>query len=230
MSTSINSVLLPRITVLSTDKKNDGEISRLFICAGRLQFCVLALILSGFTIFGKSFIKVWSGSEYAETYTITLMFFTSLLCPLIQNVGLTILQARAQQKFRSLTYIFIALLSLGLQLFLSRTYGATGCAIGVTVALLLGQWIVMNIYYKVKQRLDIISFWKQIGRMAIVPIVLAVLGYTLVPEISSWGKLALFVLIYVVLYIPLFWRFSMGQYEKDQLRPILSRISKFIKH
>jgi O-antigen/teichoic acid export membrane protein len=224
MSTSINSVLLPRITVLATDKKNDGEISNIFIRTGRLQFCVLALILSGFTIFGKSFINVWSGPDYADTYIISLMFFTVLLCPLIQNVGLTILQARAQQKFRSLAYVFIAVFSLGLQLWLSSIYGAIGCAIGVTVALFIGQWIVMNIYYKVKQRLDILSFWKQIGRMAIVPIVMAILGRIFVPEISSWSKLSLYILIYLAVYFPLFWRFSMGEYEKKQLMPIFSRI------
>jgi O-antigen/teichoic acid export membrane protein len=225
MSTSINSVLLPRITVLATDKRNDGEISRLFICAGRLQFCVLALILSGFTIFGRAFINVWSGPEYTETYTITLMFFAVLLCPLIQNVGLTILQARAQQKFRSLAYVFIAAFSLGLQLWLSKSFGAIGCAVGVTVALFVGQWLVMNIYYKVKQRLDIVSFWKQIGRMAIVPIILVVLGYSVVPEISSWGQLALYILIYLAVYLPLFWKFSMGEYEKTQFKPIFNRIS-----
>jgi O-antigen/teichoic acid export membrane protein len=224
MSTSINSVLLPRITVLATDKKNDGEISRLFICAGRLQFCVLALILSGFSIFGKSFINVWSGPDYAETYTITLMFFAVLLCPLIQNVGLIILQARAQQKFRSLAYVFIAAFSLGLQLWLSRIYGAIGCAVGVTIALFIGQWLVMNIYYKVKQRLDIFLFWKQVGRMAIVPIILSVFGRIFVPEVSSWGKLALYIIIYLAVYLPLFWRFSMGKYEKNQLKPVLTRI------
>jgi O-antigen/teichoic acid export membrane protein len=224
MSTSINSVLLPRITVLATDEKNDGEISRLFICAGRLQFCVLALILSGFAVFGRPFINVWSGPDYAETYIITLMFFAVLLCPLIQNVGLTILQARAQQKFRSLAYIFMAILSLGLQLWLSKLYGAIGCAVGVTVALFLGQWLVMNVYYKAKQRLDIVSFWRQIGRMAIVPIALAVLGHMVVPEIGSWSKLALYIAIYLAVYLPLFWKFSMGDYEKAQLKPLLSRL------
>lgn len=153
------------------------------------------------------------------------MFFAVLLCPLIQNVGLTILQARAQQKFRSLAYVFIAAFSLGLQLWLSKSFGAIGCAVGVTVALFVGQWLVMNIYYKVKQRLDIVSFWKQIGRMAIVPIILVVLGYSVVPEISSWGQLALYILIYLAVYLPLFWKFSMGEYEKTQFKPIFNRIS-----
>jgi O-antigen/teichoic acid export membrane protein len=224
MSTSINSVLLPRITVLATDPKNDGEISSLFIRAGRLQFCVLSLILSGFAVFGKPFICLWSGPEYIETYIITLMFFAVLLCPFIQNVGITILQARAQQKFRSLTYICIALLSLVLQYVLSRSYGAIGCAIGVTIALFLGQWLVMNVYYKVKQRLDIIDFWKQIVSMAIVPIAMAIIGRMVVPEINSWSGLALYVMIYLVIYFPLFWKFSMGSYERMQLQPILARI------
>lgn len=48
MSTSFNSVLLPRITVMTTKENNETEISNLFIKTGRLQFCVLSFILPTF--------------------------------------------------------------------------------------------------------------------------------------------------------------------------------------
>jgi len=226
MSCALNSVLLPKITKMAVTDGNDNAISDLFIRTGRLQFCVLALILSVFVIFGKSFIVLWAGSDYSQSYQITIMFFMVLLCPLIQNVGITILQARGQQKFRSLSYLFIAILCLMFQIFLGRKYGAAGCGWAVTGALFLGQWIVMNIYYQRKQKLNILAFWRQIARMAAMPIVITMLGAVIIQQIDvqSWKNLIIAILIYSAIYIPLFWRFSMNKYEKMQFTPILRLI------
>lgn len=226
MSTALNSVLLPRITVMATKKENDREISDLFIRTGRLQFCVLALILSGFAVFGKSFVMLWAGDDYIQSFLITLLFFITLLVPLIQNVGITILLARGQMKFRSLAYLAIAAGCLIAQIFLAKPYGALGCGIATAATLVAGQWIVMNIYYKVKQRLDIASFWRQIGKMAIAPTILAVAGLIILHfvEITNWLQLAGGVFLFTVLYVPFIWFFSMGQYERAQLAAPLARL------
>jgi len=226
MSTSINSVLLPRVTVLAARKDSDSEISNLFIRTGRLQFCVMALILSGFIVFGRQFIHMWAGLEYTQSYIITLMFFIVLLCPLIQNLGLIILLARGQMKFRSLCCLVIAVISLLMQMLLAPRFGAIGCAWAVSGALFVGQWVVMNIYYYKYQRIAIGMFWRQIGRMAIVPILLSAIGVFIVEFISidNWIHFAISIFLYIAIYIPIFWKFSMDNYERMQLSVPLRRI------
>lgn len=226
MSTSLTSVLLPKITVMATDKKNDAEISNLFIRAGRLQFCVMALILSGFIIFGQSFIMLWAGSGYEQSYIITLLFYLVLLCPLIQNIGLTILQARGQMKFRSLVYVAISIVCLIAQVLLANSYGAVGCAIATTGSLFLGQCIVMNIYYKKKQHIAIGTFWSQIGRMAIVPIVFSLMGVFVMQQVkvTSWLQFAFWVVVFLIVYLPVFWKFGMNDYEHAQLGAPLAKL------
>lgn len=226
LSTSLNSVLLPRITVLATKKENDKEISDLFIRTGRLQFCVIALVSSGFIAFGQVFIDLWAGVEYRESYIISMMFFVILLLPLIQNVGNSILLARGQIKFRSLCYLCISVVCLLFQIIVVRYYGAIGCAACVCGSLFLGQWVVMNLYYYKRQRLDVLSFFKQISSMSICPTVFAIFGYIIVKNIGldSWSQLVVGATLYVILYIPCFWYFSMGKYEKSQLAGPLSRI------
>lgn len=219
MSTSLNSVLLPRITVMATKNESNREISDIFIRTGRLQFCVMSLILSGFTIFGHTFITLWAGADYSLSYGITLIFFVALLCPLIQNVGITILLARGQMKFKSLCYLAIAVISLGAQIILSRHFGAIGCAWAVAGALFIGQWVIMNIYYRNRQHLDIGQFWKQIGKMAVMPSIITALCLFLIRYVSidSWLKLSCAIAVFVGLYLPLIWKFSMGPYERSQL-------------
>ena len=192
----------------------------------------MCLILSGFIVFGRDFITLWAGPGYEEVYIITLMFFVALLIPLIQNLGITILQARNQMKFRSLLYIGIAVVSLIFQIILSKKYGGIGCAISIAGALLLGQGLIMNIYYRKKQELDVLHFWKEILKMSVVPIILILAASYLLPNfaLDSWAKLGAAIAVFAVIYIPLFWIFSMNKYEKDLfIIPIKSLINKVSK-
>ena len=233
-STAISSVFLPKVTSMVTKGSSDEEISDLFIRTGRIQYIVMAYILSAFVVFGKQFIILWAGDDYADAYYLTLMFFVPLTVPLIQNLGILILQARNQMKFRSMLYIVIALCSLGLSIYLAQIYGGYGCAFATGMALLIGQGLIMNIYYQKKQRINIKVFWWEILKMSIVPAVFIVVGlYALnhfEPSNMTVLDFAKYLILYTVLYIPLFLIFSINKEEKDLLLyPVLLIIRRVVR-
>lgn len=228
-STAIAGVFLPKVTSMVARNNNREEISNLFIRTGRIQFIVNALILTGFIVFGRNFINLWAGSDYDSAYAITLLFFVSLAIPMIQNLGITILQARNQMMFRSLLYIVIAVVSLVFQIVLAKQYGGLGCAISIAGALFLGQGLIMNIYYHKKQGLDIISFWSEILKMSIIPLILGLSATFIFRSIvlDSWLSLGAAIAVFLVIYIPLFFCFSMNQSERDLfVKPLKSVIRK----
>ena len=217
-STAISSVFLPKVTAMVATNRSRKEISDLFIRTGRIQYIVLAYILSGFIIFGRQFIELWAGAGYSDAYIISLLFFIPLTVPLIQNLGITILQARNEMKFRSVLYIIIALVSLAMQIVLTRYFGGIGCAMGVSGALVVGQILIMNVYYQRRQDLDIKTFWKEISKMSIIPIVLIFSAMLVIRHffaLDSWGKLILGIAAFSLVYIPLFFRFSMTDEERN---------------
>ena len=217
-STAISSVFLPKVTAMVATNRSRKEISDLFIRTGRIQYIVLAYILSGFIIFGRQFIELWAGAGYTDAYIISLLFFIPLTVPLIQNLGITILQARNEMKFRSVLYIIIALVSLAMQIVLTRFFGGIGCAMGVSGALVVGQILIMNVYYQRRQDLDIKTFWKEISKMSIIPIVLIFSSMLVIRHffaLDSWGKLILGIAAFSLVYIPLFFRFSMTDDERN---------------
>ena len=165
-------------------------------------------------------------------YTISLIFFISTLTPLIQNTAIAILQARNQQKYRSLMMVIVGAVSLVAQFILAKYYGAVGCAIAVAGANIIGQGIILNWYYLKIQRLDIITFWKEIIRMSVFPIMFSIIGYIITSKINiqSWGNLIICVLLITVLYIPLFWKLSLNKYEKNLLTKPLNKIRTLILH
>lgn len=217
-STAISSVFLPKVTAMVATNRSRKEISDLFIRTGRIQYIVLAYILSGFIIFGRQFIELWAGTGYSDAYMISLLFFIPLTVPLIQNLGITILQARNEMKFRSVLYIIIALVSLAMQIVLTSHFGGIGCAMGVSGALVVGQILIMNVYYRRRQDLDIMTFWKEICKMSIIPIVLIFSSMLVIRHffaLDSWGKLILGIAAFSLVYIPLFFRFSMTDDERN---------------
>lgn len=217
-STAISSVFLPKVTAMVATNRSRKEISDLFIRTGRIQYIVLAYILSGFIIFGRQFIELWAGAGYSDAYMISLLFFIPLTVPLIQNLGITILQARNEMKFRSVLYIIIALVSLAMQIVLTSHFGGIGCAMGVSGALVVGQILIMNVYYRRRQDLDTMTFWKEISKMSIIPIVLIISSMLVIRHffaLDSWGKLILGIAAFSSVYIPLFFRFSMTDEERN---------------
>lgn len=226
-STAISSVFLPKVTSMVTLNDSDEHISNLFIKTGRLQNIIMMGILTGFVVFGKQFIILWAGVDYVNSYYMTLAFFVALYIPLIQNMGITILQARNQMKFRSLLYIIIACFALAAEIILAKKWGGVGCAIAIAGALLLGQGLIMNIYYKKVQKINIPGFWKEIIKMDIAPILLSIIAYYLFNHAfvcETWFGLLISILIYGSLYLGLCYKFSLNIGEKDLLFGTLKRM------
>lgn len=226
-STAISGVFLPRITSMVTKGNDEKAISDIFIRIGRIQYIVMAFILSGFIVFGRPFIHLWAGTNYDDAYWITLLFFVPLTVPLIQNVGISILQARNQLRFRSLLYVIIAIASLGISIPLAKEYGGIGCAIGTALALTAGQIVAMNIYYHKKIHLDIPKFWKEIAGMSVVPIIVGIVCMLINIYIDiqyNIFTLAIGILLFSAIYLPLFWRCSMNAGERDLFAMPINRL------
>lgn len=227
-STAISGVFLPKVTAMVVQDGNEKAVSDLFIRTGRIQYIVMAFVLVGFILFGRDFIHLWAGAGYGEAYWITLLFFVPLTIPLIQNLGITILQARNQMQFRSVLYVVIAVLSLILSVALARKYGGIGCAVSTALALVVGQVLIMNIYYFKKVGIDIPAFWKEIGKMSVIPLIVGGIGMLLLRKITldSLFLLAVGVVFFSVIYLPAFWFISMNRYERELFLKPIRRILK----
>lgn len=227
-STAISSVFLPKVTSMVTLNAKDEDLSELFIRTGRIQNLIMSFILFGFIVFGQQFVKLWAGDGYSNAYYMALAFFISLYVPLIQNMGITILQARNQMKFRSLLYIVLAFLALVFEIIFAKMWGGLGCALAVSIALLIGQGLIMNIYYQRVQHLNIVKFWKEIIKMDSIPFLLTAVAIYVtryVINIDGWQMLGLGVIVYGLLYITLLIPFGMNSYERSLLvKPIIKKI------
>ena len=164
-STAISGVMLPKVTKMEDSKASNKEFTDVFVKTGRVQYLLMALIITGFVLFGQVFIDWWAGSGYEDAYIIACILMIPVTIPLIQNIGLSILQAKNLYKYRTIIFFGIAILNIAMSIPLTKMYGGIGTAIGTAVSLILGQGIILNIYYHKKVGINMIEFWKNILRM-----------------------------------------------------------------
>ncbi|WP_077623685.1 lipopolysaccharide biosynthesis protein [Sediminibacillus massiliensis] len=231
-STAISGMFLPRLTAMITKETNIKELSQLFIKIGRIQYIVIGLVLVGLISFGKEFIIIWAGQEYAHAYYISLILVLPFTIPLIQNTGLTILQAKNLHGFRSIVLLIIALGNLAISIPLARNFGGVGCAIGTAIAMLVGNVIIMNIYYYRKIKIDIFKFWKEIFNLSFPLTMCLLIGYFLNEIFLGYGffSLLLKIVFLTICYSVLMYLMGMNNYEKELVKiPILKIMNNFKK-
>lgn len=230
-STAISNVMLPKITKMEDRKASNKEFTDVFVKTGRIQYLLMALIITGFVLFGKAFINWWAGPGYEDSYLIACILMIPATIPLIQNIGLSILQAKNLYKYRTIIFFGIAILNVVMSIPLTKIYGGIGTAIGTAVSLILGQCIILNIYYHKKVGINMIEFWKNILRMSI-PIVFVALfgiGLNILIVSNSILILALKIILYSIVYVLIMWFFGMDNYEKNLIIKPFNKIIAKIK-
>lgn len=230
LSTSISGVLVPRITGMVTTDGNREIWTELFIKVGRIQFLIIGLIVSGFTVFGQTFIHLWAGPEYADAFWVAVLTMFPLCLPLIQNTGLSFVVAQNKHQFRSVVYLIIAVANVIATYLIVPYMGIIGAALCSCVSYLLGQGLIMNIYYYKITGLDIPLFWKNILKMAVVPAVMLAAGllFNHYVTIDNWFTFLAGVMLFTAVYAVLMYLFAMNAYERDIIRKPLQRILKVL--
>ncbi|AHM57181.1 virulence factor mvin superfamily [Peptoclostridium acidaminophilum DSM 3953] len=217
ISTSISGVFLPRVVELDVKDAQGGLLSDTFIKVGRIQFLALSFVLSGFALFGKEFIAIWAGEGYENAYYVALITMIPSIIPLSQNVGISILQAKNKHAFRSIIYLFIAIFNVVLSIALVKPYGVIGCASATALGCVLGQIIIMNIYYKRKIGLDIPRYWANIGKLSVPAVVSFIIcsPHSNLPLPEGLGGMFIKGLLFAGVFIFTVWIMGMNDYEKN---------------
>jgi O-antigen/teichoic acid export membrane protein len=228
-SIAISSLLLPKLSIMVAKNASNKEISDVFVKVSRIQYIIMSFILSGFIIIGREFINRWAGTVYDGAYYIALLIMVALIFPLIQSVGISILQAQNKMVFRTVTQLCVAVAGICISIPLANIYGGIGCAIGTTVSLIIGNTIVINIYYYKKIHIDIPRFWKEILRMSVPVVISLVCGFVIIYFIPNAGYLwiGLKIVLFSAFFVPLMWFIGMNPYEKDLFRqPVLKMLNR----
>lgn len=223
LSTAISSVLLPKMSKLVANNVSSEQLTDEMIKVGRIQNYVIFLMCSGLILFGKQFITLWVGDGFEESYYVALLLIVPVCFPLIQNIGLSIMQAMNRFKFRSISNSIMAAFNVIISVILAKKMGATGAAIGSSIALILCNIFIINIYYYKVLKLNVIRFWKNIFKQ-VIPFIIPIMFIILVMKfivLDSWIGFLFYGSLYTLVYILVAYLFSMNDYERRIVTDLL---------
>lgn len=225
-SASISNVFVPKVNRIVAETDNDNELTKLFTKVGRVQFIIMALILSGFVFFGKSFIGFWAGTKYSESYYVTLLLIFPVTIPLIQNIGIEIQRAKNKHRTRSVVYFFVALVNIFISIPLVRNYGPLGAAFGTTISLVAGNVLFMNWYYHNKLGINTRFFWFNIINIIPALVVPCIFGIvcTIFIEFDSIVKLGIGIITYIVIYSISIYIVGLNKEEKKTIDGFIGKV------
>lgn len=226
LSTAISGVLLPKISKMVAAEASDDDLTNEFIKVGRIQYLMIFLMVSGLILFGKEFIIWWAGAEYAMSYYIAIILIIPVSLPLIQNLGLSIIQAKGLNKTRAIIVLVTSIVNIMLSVPLAKLYGGIGCAMSTAFALIVANVLIMNIYYKKQVGLDVIKFWKQIINMTI-PFAFVIVVLLIVMNIfklTGMIKFLVYGCLYTISYCSVAYKFSMNKYEKGIVNNVIREV------
>ena len=180
VSTAISNLLLPNIAKSVSNGASMHELVNRMTVVGRVQSFVIFLVISMFSLAGRQIIDIWVGEKYAEVYLMTLIFFYALIVPLIQNTGLSVLQALNKFKFRALVALLIASLAVMVSGNIVTQSGTIGVVLVLSFSLILFNGVIMNVYYS-KIGLPISIFWQRNGLINLTTVVISAIFVVLNP-------------------------------------------------
>ena len=225
LSSVIHGIFLPRITKLVATENKIHVINKLFLDISKIQFLIVFVIYSGFFVYGKEFVILWAGMEYIDAYYMAMITMTALLIPLTQSIGISILRAYNRQKFRAILYIIMAISNVCVSIPAAYKYQGYGCAAVTAFFLVVGNTIIMNVYYQTKINLDMLSWWEQFLKL-LIPVIIAVLlgmigkRFVIVNNISS---LAISIIGFSCVYFFMFFVLGFNSIERKNILQILER-------
>lgn len=227
----IGTVFTPQATRMIMNKASGEQLTDLVIKPGRLQFMMGNLIITGYILFGKEFIKFWVGESYYGAYTVGIILMIPALIPLVQNVTSSILDAMLKRLGKSIILTIMAIVNVVVSIIFVHHVGYIGAAYGTAFSYIVGNVILMNIYlYKVTE-LNLKRMYKEIFSKSIfVSITCMIVCIPLSHFGHSTLLMLLFrILVYVFIYGLAMYVFAMRGYERNLLLEPIQKIFCSVK-
>ena len=225
ISAGISSLMAPSANRMVFQGADGEKLTTLAIRVGRIQGYIASLLVSGFIAFGQPFVFLYAGRGYEDSYWVAIWIACPAIIYLVQSVCLSILVAENKHRFRSLMYLFIAILNVVGTWFLMKIWGVVGAAAMSGVATIIGQGFIMNWYYDKKTILNIRRFWKEVFPVFVVPAGMAtvVVGMKKLIDFYCFPIFILGIVIYSLTFFVLTWTLTMNEYEKSVVLGLLHK-------
>ena len=227
-SSALSGVFIAQINKLQA-KKEKEKINELFIKSSRIFSYMIWLFMSSFVIFGHQFVIRWAGIDYDKSYTVGILLMLPLTVSLTMGLAQDISRAMNKHQLQIVINFLICIVNALVSIPLALRWGAVGSAVGTFAAEICMCFIAEPIYYQKVLGLDMKNLFKEITKQLPGLIIPSLFGILIVKTNMlrpSYGVIAIFGILYVVIYGVSMWLFAMNKAEKRIVKRMVEKIRK----
>ncbi|MBQ9974241.1 MAG: oligosaccharide flippase family protein [Oscillospiraceae bacterium] len=219
-------VLMPGVVNMVEQGATPRQLQDEMVRIGRIILLFLGMILGGFVLYGRQFVVLWAGGDYAQGYLVALLLMCVYVFILVESIGTQILWAKNEHKEQSILKIVIVGLNVLLTVFLIRWQPLMGVTVGTVLSLLLGDVLIMNIVFRRKIGICLTGYYKGLFRGIVPALGLSVLlcWPMRLLALPGWGGFVVNVAVYCVVCGGCCLLFGMNQSEKQMILKLLHKL------
>ncbi len=198
----INGLILPRAVKSVYANETPEQLTASFIKFSRLSFILVSFILCGFVVLGQNFINLWVGEHYQNAWLVALLIMIAYVIPISQGYAHALLEAKKLMRFKSLSALILTIIGLILGGIGSINYGINGMILGIFLALISLQLVVMY-YYHTKLKISIITYFFQVffPFVGVGVVVCLIASYSTRFLNEDWVSFGIKTIIYVAIFM-----------------------------
>ncbi|MBQ2805879.1 MAG: oligosaccharide flippase family protein [Clostridia bacterium] len=229
VATAINGLFLPRVARINVGENAEENLSALVLGVGRFQYALNGLVVAGFAVVGRLFIRLWMGEAFAQAYFGILLVIVPGLFYNALQIANTALVVKKRVKERAFIALATGVANVILSFIFSYRWGVIGACLSIFVAYMLREVLSLIVYRK-HLHLNIIRFAKCCYLRMTPPILLTVAAGLLINRLipdGGWLSLVVKGMITVAVYGVTLWLFALSRAErKRSIEIVRSKIKK----
>lgn len=221
----ISGVYLPEATKFVVNDAGEENLARLIITPGRIQSIIGCGILLGFIVLGKNFLQLWVGKEFTEVWLSTVILLVPAMLAYVTSVANVILDAMLKKMARSIILIITALLNFIMTIILVKHYGYMGAAIGTAISIIIGNLIMLNLYYEKTIKVNMLKIYKNIFKGILSSSILAASCTLLFASFvgNTFMDFMLKTILFVFTYGACLMLFGLNNKEKQYVKKLIKK-------
>lgn len=227
-SHALNGLFIPKVSRMVKANQDRTEITQLMIKVGRIQLYIVGFIIVGLFGLGRSFIHLWIGDEYVDSYYVMVALIAPNLISMTQQIGTTLSYVENEVRYNSIIAFSTSVMSFLLSMLFAPSMGAIGCGLAVFIALMTNS-LCLNIFYSKKLHIGVVYFFREC-HFKIVPVLIVAFVALWITEhnlsIDTWLNLVFAGFVYFILMSLMLYFIAFNTEEKKLISNMLVKIKR----
>lgn len=219
------SMYMPQIAADMRGGKRGDELTKSLIQPCRLIFLIGGLVLFGFITIGRQFIFIVYGKDYLEAWIIAIVIMIPMLINMSNGVLVNVLDIMNKRLSRSLFLLITTIGNIILTVWWIQDWGMIGAAVATGICTLIGQDLLLNIYYNKVIKIRILYLFKETFRGILPSLILATaLGFLSINWITNqYLQLIAGGIVFVFVMVINMLIYGANSYEKGKILALINR-------